>query len=188
MRTRLPFLPHADMWSFGCVLSEVVVWVIHGYSSNDGLKGYRSRREAHQPNFSPADCFHDGDEVISAVTTEMSTALRQKRQYDSVTQAIVNMVEQMLEKDPELRPTAKQCRRTEDKLMEQARKDLRDNLVAENTSSKVKKSNPTKPTRSRTHDPSTSGPSTQGRGSEWPVFAKTQSDSVEAELRCRSRS
>jgi hypothetical protein len=53
--------PDADVWSVGCVFSEVATWLVRG---PQGLDEYRKiRREWHQqnrPDFLDLGCFHDG--------------------------------------------------------------------------------------------------------------------------------
>ena len=57
--------PSVDIWSFGCVLSEAIVWLVGGYSL---LKDYRQERyektaaiSGHQDHCA----FHDGNGGVS---------------------------------------------------------------------------------------------------------------------------
>ena len=125
LRRSLPFSCSADIWSLGCILSEAGVWVINGFSSSDGLEGYRARRRsAHPQDFSASDCFHDGQKVLEAVKDEHSKVLGEKRQSDIVTQSVINMVENMLARIASSRWSASNCRRTADEFLEAARQDL----------------------------------------------------------------
>ena len=96
-----------DIWSLGCVFSEVAVWVVYG---KKGLSEYRRRRgmETSQiHDFRDGDCFHDGEHVLATVTEIHRTLARDKRLCDHVTGATVEMVTKEMLIEPDSRTHAK---------------------------------------------------------------------------------
>lgn len=125
MQFPLPFLPSADVWSCGCVFSEAAIWVVNGAGPTHGLKGYRRRRmKAPRPDLASSDCFHDGEKLLTVVEDEHAKASRFRRRSDSVTQAVVNMIQEMLVEDPQVRLSAAQCHDKSKRLLRAAREDI----------------------------------------------------------------
>ena len=98
---------NVDIWSFGCILSEAAVWLVHGYT---GLEDYRRKREealARIPDMKGGDWFHDGKEVLPIVLKTIDDLEDDFRKSDQVTGPILEkMVKNMLDV-PEMRLTAK---------------------------------------------------------------------------------
>ncbi|RWA06113.1 hypothetical protein EKO27_g8993 [Xylaria grammica] len=76
-----------DVWSLGCVFSEILIWSMMGES---GRQEYRRSRLSETENTplkgSGYDgCFHNGTDVLSAVGRMHSLVLRTSRRLDSIT-------------------------------------------------------------------------------------------------------
>lgn len=100
----------ADIWSLGCVLSEVCVWVVFGVNGPHGLNSYRQRRE----NFNRraprgSDCFHCNGKESQAVIDEHREVAEQYR-CDPVTRAILKLMPRMLHLEADHRPSASELR------------------------------------------------------------------------------
>lgn len=111
----------ADIWSFGCVLSEICIWVVFGSSGEHGLNSYRQRRQKHNSAVQRGtNAFHlDGDES-QAVLDEHAKAAAQSR-CDPITAAILRLMPKMLHLNPEHRPSAQQLRKLFDEIISDAR-------------------------------------------------------------------
>ena len=96
-----------DIWSLGCIFSEIAVWVVYG---KEGLSEYRRRRgmeTAQIHDFRDGDCFHNGEQVLATVTEIHRTLARDKRLCDHVTGATVEMVTKEMLIEPDSRTHAK---------------------------------------------------------------------------------
>ncbi|KAH8748010.1 kinase-like domain-containing protein [Hyaloscypha sp. PMI_1271] len=84
-----------DIWSFGCILSEAVVWMGMGYA---GLEKYRTARNSH-PSRSEEDymelssCFHDGIKKIDTVDEWHKKAIGSLQVADELIRKIVEKFE-----------------------------------------------------------------------------------------------
>ena len=95
-----------DIWSLGCVFSEIAVWVVYG---KRGLSEYRRRRgmeTAQIHGFRDGDCFHNGEHVLAIVMEIHRTLARDKRLCDHVTGATVEMVTKEMLIEPDSRTHA----------------------------------------------------------------------------------
>ncbi|KAK6433898.1 hypothetical protein LTR95_009923 [Oleoguttula sp. CCFEE 5521] len=104
----------ADIFSVGCLLSELSAWVVFGFQGEHGLQGYREERiVGHGDEVRGQDSFHcrgeNGRELLPAVTAAHDKLLGASR-CDSTTKAIVEMLPELLAIERELRPTAKSLR------------------------------------------------------------------------------
>lgn len=100
---------NVDIWSFGCILMEAAVWLIHGYP---GLKTFRLNREdaiKAIPEMKNGDRFHDGTNVLPVVLQTIDGLKNDIRKSDKVTEDILeNLVRNMLD-EPKVRYTATQA-------------------------------------------------------------------------------
>lgn len=111
----------ADIWSFGCVLSEVCIWVVFGSSGQLGLSSYRQRRQKHSSELvRGGNAFHLAGDESQAVLDEHAKAAAQSR-CDRITAAILRLMPKMLHLDPEHRPSAQQLRKLFDVIISDAR-------------------------------------------------------------------
>jgi hypothetical protein len=86
-----------DIWSLGCILSEVAVWMSGGY---DHLVQYRqARRKAIQqiPDFHDGDCFHNGVNMLPAVGEWHQKVQSKLNTDDTLTPRLIPMIEEMLQ-------------------------------------------------------------------------------------------
>jgi hypothetical protein len=89
---KLQVRPCVDIWSFGCVLSEVATWLVYGTT---GPEHYRTlRTKSHNVNFRDSDSFHDGLNVLACVPAHHES-LREalQRKGDTITQSILNLID-----------------------------------------------------------------------------------------------
>ncbi|KAH7409341.1 hypothetical protein BKA64DRAFT_393873 [Cadophora sp. MPI-SDFR-AT-0126] len=98
------FNQNFDIWSLGCIFSEVAVWVASGYH---GVQNYRILR-ATEADHELGDCFHNGKLVLGAVGTAHLQLLSNLRQSDVITAAIVRLVVARMMVPSAHRMTAKQ--------------------------------------------------------------------------------
>ena len=99
----------ADIWSTGCVISEVAVWLVHGYQR---LEEYRRRRSAEfgkRSTQTRTDCFHDGQERVLDFVEKTHRDLPDSfRKHDSCTGDILDkLVSKMIVAKAEARPSAR---------------------------------------------------------------------------------
>lgn len=100
----------ADIWSFGCVLSEVCIWVVFGSNGPHGLRSYRQRRaDNNMKAVRGADCFHLNGQTSQVVLEEHAKVAAQGK-CDDITRAILELMPKMLHLDPKRRPSAKKLR------------------------------------------------------------------------------
>ena len=88
-----------DIWSLGCIYSEVATWIGHGWLR---VEQYRKQRqmEAQQKLNDPeiGDLFHDGENVLDAVEDSHASVLESRRIDDFITRRMVkDVISEMLE-------------------------------------------------------------------------------------------
>lgn len=102
---RLVVTRKVDVWSIGCIFSEVAVWIVRGRKA---LRDYRTqRRDALKdiPGLQDGDCFHDGEKMLALVVEQHSKLQGNFRQHDFITDRILDLIEEMLQDDAS-RPSA----------------------------------------------------------------------------------
>lgn len=112
--TRTPLSQTIDTWSFGCVLSSVATWVVLGSQAYENfherrkiaIKALKTKQAKDKRTSVPSceDAFHDGKNVLSAVT-EWHVYLRNSaRRADTTTHLVLDLVDKhMLLPSPEQR-------------------------------------------------------------------------------------
>lgn len=111
-----------DIWSIGCIYSEVAMWVADGYK---GLLDYRQQRlsETERISFTGGDCFHDGERVLQAVLDAHMDIEDRLRRSDYITKDVLDsMIDEMLWEED--RPSAKALVRKADMVLSRARQKL----------------------------------------------------------------
>ncbi|KAK5700213.1 hypothetical protein LTR17_023122 [Elasticomyces elasticus] len=119
--TRLQVPQGVDIWSLGCVWSELAVWIVKGY---DGLQAYRKRRRAatDELGLQNPGCFHDGKAVLPCIQ-EVHNGLRWDSMSDEdyVTGKIwQGLIEQMLHSKGNERPHSRELRQETTKRLSEA--------------------------------------------------------------------
>ncbi|KAK4952431.1 hypothetical protein LTR10_009237 [Elasticomyces elasticus] len=119
--TRLQVPQGVDIWSLGCVWSEVAVWVVQGSA---GLDTYRERRttatealELENPG-----CFHDGEKVLPCIR-EVHEGLRwlEMSDEDYLTGNVWHdLIEKMLCSNGHQRPSSRELRQETSKRLSEA--------------------------------------------------------------------
>ncbi|KAH6893037.1 hypothetical protein B0T10DRAFT_457151 [Thelonectria olida] len=85
-----------DIWSFGCVCSEAVVWLGNGMMGLDKYTAQRRTEHASQLRFQKSGyetCFHDGENVLKCVSMAHQTAFNSLPRFDKLTPQICNIIE-----------------------------------------------------------------------------------------------
>ncbi|KAK8038980.1 hypothetical protein PG993_007391 [Apiospora rasikravindrae] len=102
-----------DIWSLGCVLSEIITWIVFGRQGvlvydklrQIAIKQLRGSRSPRQPTAD--DAFHDGQEVLGAVTDWHQHLRASMRKSDTATSEILDLIDsKMLQSAPEQRLTS----------------------------------------------------------------------------------
>ncbi|KAG8156623.1 hypothetical protein KVR01_013574 [Diaporthe batatas] len=93
-----------DTWSFGCVLSSVATWVILGQQAYDhypeirtaAIKELKEKRKTDQSIHAPDadDAFHDGVNVLPAVSQWHDLLRNSIRKSDSISGRIIDLIEE----------------------------------------------------------------------------------------------
>lgn len=81
-----------DIWSAACIYSEAAVWIAR---SAQGIREYRDRRLATTLQFSQrlGDAFHDGENVLGAVSSTHVELLPNLRMADTITRKVLEIVD-----------------------------------------------------------------------------------------------
>lgn len=85
--------PEVDIWSCGCVFSDVATWILGGRS---GLENFRElRSQAHQDMVPQgSDCFHDGYRLLQCVAYHHASLREQTPSHDPLTKGVLRIVEE----------------------------------------------------------------------------------------------
>ncbi len=106
-----------DIWSLGCVFSEVAVWVVH---DKHRLYTYRQMRQDETKQlfeFKDGCAFHDGEKVLRSVGIMHEEVLQNIRRSDHVTRSVVEkMITEMLD-EVDGRPNTKQLWRKSHQIL-----------------------------------------------------------------------
>ena len=89
---------NVDIWSLGCVYSEAARWMKNQYKGVQAYRGERRKEISNIPEFRDADCFHNGDVVLTAVRESHRMSTTNLRMGDYITKAVVErMIPDMLD-------------------------------------------------------------------------------------------
>ena len=92
----------ADLWSLGCIFSEIAVWIDGGWGK---VKEYRRRRQEEASKVLGSDqgeVFHDGQKVLSIVMESHANVMSSSRKDDFITERVLQgPVADMLKEKPE---------------------------------------------------------------------------------------
>ncbi|CAH0050754.1 unnamed protein product [Clonostachys solani] len=96
-----------DMWSFGCILMEVAVWITGGFKALEKFKVARVEETSKIPDFRDTgncDCFHEGYDLLPAVKEWARIVQENARRNDNITPRMVDFISNSL-----LRPEGFRC-------------------------------------------------------------------------------
>ena len=116
---------NVDIWSLGCVYSELARWMKNQYKGVQAYRGERRNEISKIPEFRDADCFHNGDAMLTAVRESHRKSTTNLRTGDYITKAVVErMIPDML--DISLaRPTAEKLWYKSKGIVAEARQELK---------------------------------------------------------------
>ena len=96
LQARLEVEKGVDVWSLGCIFSEVATWVVSG---QNGLLEYRHQRRRDLQRIFGSDAghaFHDGSRVLAAVV-DNHIRLKQNRPIDDhLTPDVIELINDMI--------------------------------------------------------------------------------------------
>ena len=114
-----------DLWSLGCVFSEVATWIVGGWPK---VKEYRSRRQqeaAKRLGKDHGEIFHDGHKLLEVVGQSHDSVIRSSRRDDFVTERVLlGPVAEMLQEEPMKRKECQRLLGRTDEIVSQAGIDL----------------------------------------------------------------
>ncbi|KAI4172942.1 MAG: hypothetical protein LQ343_003229 [Gyalolechia ehrenbergii] len=120
-----------DIWSMGCVISEIAVWLVHGYQY---LLEYRRRRSAEfrrKSADSPTDCFHDGRGSVLDVVKKIHHDLHDNfRSHDDCTGEVLDkLVNRMIVAKADARLNARFIHEESKRIIESLEKPTQRRLI-----------------------------------------------------------
>jgi hypothetical protein len=114
-----------DIWSLGCVLSEVAVWLVH---DKNRLETYRQQRQDETKqlyDFRDGGAFHDSEKVLQSVGSMHDEVCTNVRNSDYVTRFVIErMVAEMLDV-VDARPNTRQLWFKAQKALRDAERELK---------------------------------------------------------------
>ena len=114
-----------DVWSLGCLYSEVATWICFGRSRVEQYRVQRQQEVAQKLNNpEDGDLFHDGEVVLNTVEESHTSIHDSHRIDDFITPRIVNEVIGEMLKDQRLRISAIQTYVKSEKAIRAAAKEL----------------------------------------------------------------
>ncbi|KAI1457063.1 kinase-like domain-containing protein [Annulohypoxylon moriforme] len=90
-----------DVWSLGCVYSEIAVWSAFGFPRLERYRQTRERETRNIPGLIYVGCFHNGRDVLSAVNSHHSIIGMQSK-YSAPKRVISLIYSMLLEKETRL--------------------------------------------------------------------------------------
>ena len=113
-----------DIWSLGCVYSEVAVWLCHGWKRVEEYRRQRAEEVRRKIPDGSGNLFHDGNEVLDAVGNAHSD-IERTRAYgkcdDHITAKVIDeLVADMILEDPGSRFHAQQLMKKSERMIQNA--------------------------------------------------------------------
>ncbi|KAH8599932.1 kinase-like domain-containing protein [Bisporella sp. PMI_857] len=121
-----------DIWSFGCVLMEVLVWTIGGTSARQNFDNSRFQSPEYGDNVTANEAFfYITKERIAVVRPGVKDEMSRLRSQPPISinpngslAQVLNLVEKVLDIDPDTRPKAKDVADTLASIVEWARSEI----------------------------------------------------------------
>ena len=96
LQARLEVGKGVDVWSLGCVFSEVVTWVVFGLTELQHYR-HRRRRELGQTlGLSAGHAFHDGSSVLISVVDNHKRLKEDRSVDDHLTPDVIDLINSMV--------------------------------------------------------------------------------------------
>lgn len=100
-----------DIWSLGCIFSEVCVWISRGHKGLTDFRKMRKEAGSSIPGFQGGNCFHNGFRMQEQVSEYLIDLKAKLQERDDVGGMVLDrMVFEMLEEEPTMRPSTYQLR------------------------------------------------------------------------------
>jgi serine/threonine protein kinase len=115
-----------DIWSLGCIFSEIAVWVVLGRARLIKYRDMRKEETSRIHGHRDRGCFHDSDgAVLTSVKSMHDEVFENVRNSDHITKSVIKkLCDEMLD-IVEGRPDAQQCWRKAQRILEDAETKLR---------------------------------------------------------------
>jgi len=157
-KSKLRVKQNIDIWSLGCVYSEIIRWLAQGHP---GVSEYQRERKAEIRELDQAvgatDCFHNGESVLDSVRKSHETSVEELRKTDFITDYVVDMVGDMLV-DSDDRRSAQELWRKQVRILNNARKRLNEKRNSLSPGQTVNTNDKSGTPRSQTHPASSPSP------------------------------
>ncbi|KAF2789518.1 hypothetical protein K505DRAFT_365536 [Melanomma pulvis-pyrius CBS 109.77] len=121
-KIRVPVSQKIDVWSLGCIISEIATWVILGFSGIRKLEEHLkiAIQDTGIDNHRAMPVFHDGKKVLPEVAKWHKGLRRNMRPDDGITAKILDLVdEHLLQGDPKSRFDSKELCNHLDQLLQE---------------------------------------------------------------------
>ena len=90
-----------DVWSLGCILSEVATWVVHDWQRVQEYRRQRQMQAEEILRYNAGEIFHDARNVLPAVEESHTGVIKSKRSDDVITEKVLQdlVAKMLLKKD-----------------------------------------------------------------------------------------
>lgn len=118
--------PEVDVWSLGCIFSEVATWIIHDWRRVLEYRRQRKTQAAEKLGCDTGEIFHDAQSVLPAIKECHTDIVKSKRHDDVITEKVLqDLVEKMLVQKGQ-RPDVHTLLRTANSIIEAAKYELQE--------------------------------------------------------------
>lgn len=92
----------SDIWSFGCIIAEVLTFILEGMEGVDRFRVGRRFKLGHCVYYA----FHKGPQTLNDAVKRQITVLEDESSYEEG--SVIPLIKSMLSLDPDMRPQSKQ--------------------------------------------------------------------------------
>ncbi|KAL9035601.1 MAG: hypothetical protein Q9214_006502, partial [Letrouitia sp. 1 TL-2023] len=120
-----------DVWSLGCIFSEVATWIIHDWRRVLEYRRQRKTQAAEKLGCDTGEIFHDAQSVLPAIKECHIDIVKSKRHDDVITEKVLqDLVEKMLVQEGQ-RPDVHTLLKTANLIIEAAKHELQKAILEE---------------------------------------------------------